>query len=173
MTVILDEPFDHEKEEGLPEPLLLPPGDYLAQIIDSQVGPMRNGKGTEVVNMWSVAEPIVHEKRTVFQHCYIQHESEKAQQFGRARLKDTCTAVGLHEPLTDLSALLFKECVIKVRVAKDKSGNGYPDRNEISRVSPGSAWDALKKLVKTATSTPKAFDATAEGLNDAIPDDWK
>jgi Protein of unknown function (DUF669) len=169
MTTILDDAFDHEKEEGMPDPELLPAGDYLATIIDSQVGPMRNGKGTEVVNMWSVVEPIVHEKRTVFQHCYIQHESEKAQQFGRARLKETCTGIGLLEPLTDLSALLFKECVIKVKISRDKSGQGYPDRNEITRVSPGSAWEALKKLVKTATSTPKAFDATRENMNDEVP----
>jgi Protein of unknown function (DUF669) len=168
MTTILDEAFDHANEEGMPEPSLLPAGDYLAQIIDSQVGPMRNGKGTQVANMWSIVEPAEFENRTVFQNCIIQHESEKAQQFGRARLKDTCVAIGLTEPLTDLSTLCFKECVIKLRIAKDKSGQ-YPDKNEINRVSPGSAWDALKKLVRTATSTPKAFDATKENLNDEVP----
>jgi hypothetical protein len=172
MTTILEEAFDHEREEGMPEPVLLRPGDYLAQIIDSQVGPMRNGKGTQVANMFSIMEPVEFEGRTIFQNCIIQHESEKAQQWGRARLKDTCTAVGLLEPLTDLSALLFKPVVIRVRIAKDKSGGGYPDKNEIGRISPGSAWDALKKLVKTATSTPKAFDAKAEGMDDAIPSDW-
>jgi Protein of unknown function (DUF669) len=168
MTTILDQAFDHEKEQGLPERELLPPGNYLAQVVDSQVGPMRNGRGTQVANMLTIMEPVQFENQTVFLNCIISHESEKAVQFGKARLKNLCAGVGLTEPLTDLSALCFKPCVIKVRISRDKNGV-YPDRNEISSVSGAGAWDELKKLIRAATSTPPAFDAKAEGMDDSIP----
>jgi hypothetical protein len=87
--------------------------------------------------------------------------------------KDVCSACGIVGQITDLDSLLYKPCAISVIIRQDKSGQ-YPDKNEVKRVSPVMNWNGPKSstsaaTLKEATSTPKAFEATGEKLNDEIP----
>jgi hypothetical protein len=58
--------------------------------------------------------------------------------------------------------------MISVVIRKDQSGQ-YADKNEVSRVNPVVAWNGTKQLLKEASSTSKAFEATDEKLNDKVP----
>jgi hypothetical protein len=56
-----------------------------------------------------------------------------------------------------------------VKIRKDKDGQ-YEDKNEVARVSPVINWNGSKaQLLKQASSTPKAFEATNQKLDDEIP----
>ena len=56
-----------------------------------------------------------------------------------------------------------------LKIRKDKDGQ-YEDKNEVARVSPAVSWNGSKaQLLKQASSTPKAFEAIDQKLNDEIP----
>jgi Protein of unknown function (DUF669) len=166
----LDAGFDVDNEEGTPPLSLLPKGKYKAEITDATVGPTKNGKGQAVSLTWTITEGE-YEHRLLFQRILIQHDSPEAQKFGRMKFKDVCAACGITGTITDLSVLCLKPCLVSVTVRKDEGGQ-YDDKNEISRVSPVVNWNGDEKkrqLLKDASATPKAFEATDEKLNDEIP----
>jgi hypothetical protein len=166
-STTLDTPFDVENEEGTPPRELLPAAKYKAQIVTAVVGPTKNAKGQAVSLTWSISEGE-YENRLVFQNILIQHESQDAQRFGRQKFKDVCNSCGITTPVTDLDVLLYKPCMISVVIRKDKDGQ-YADKNEIARVNPIVSWNGTKQLLKEASSTSKAFEATDEKLNDEVP----
>jgi hypothetical protein len=169
----LDEAFDVPNEEGTPPMKLLPKGKYQAEITDASVGPTKNGRGQAVTLTWTVIEGE-YEHRLLFQRILIRHESAEAQKFGRQRFKDVCVACGITDPVTDLSVLCFKPCTISVAIRQDKEGR-YDDKNEVMRVAPimncnGDPNQRSKsELLRKASTTPKAFEATKEELDDEIP----
>jgi Protein of unknown function (DUF669) len=160
----LPEAFDTDHEEGTRT--LLPAGKYKAQITDAIVAPLKTGRGTGVKLTWSVTEGD-HEKRLLFQQLNIQHDSEAAQRIGRAQFKDVCSSCGVTGQVTDLGVLLYKECLVTVVITTDPNGK-YQDKNEVKNVLPVAKWDA-SPILKEASKTPKAFDATKEGMNDEVP----
>jgi hypothetical protein len=166
----LDTGFDVDNEEGTPPLSLLPKGKYKAEITDATVGPTKNGKGQSVNLTWTVTEGE-YENRLLFQRILIEHESAEAQKFGRMKFKDVCAACGITGTVTDLAILCFKPCTIGVMIRKDKDGQ-FEDKNEVSRVTPVVSWNGSKpaqQILKEASSTPKAFEATKDDLDDSIP----
>jgi hypothetical protein len=172
-STALDEAFDTANEEGTPPYELLPAGKYKAAITTATYGPTKNGRGHAVSLTWSIEEGE-HEKRLVFQNILVEHDSADAQRFGRQKFKDVISACGILDPVTDLEVLLYKPCLITVSIRRDKDGQ-YADKNEISRVNPLIAgWNGPKsasRVLKEASSTPKAFNAVDADMNDEIP--WK
>ena len=167
-ATILDTAFDVEHEEGTSPLTLLPAGKYKAQIVTATVGPTKNGKGQAVSLTWTITEGE-YENRLVFQNILIQHESEEAQRFGRKKFKDVCSSCSITSPVTDLDVLLYKPCVISVKIRKDKDGQ-YEDKNEVARVSPAVSRNGSRaQVLKQASSTPKAFVAANQELDDEIP----
>ena len=168
----LETGFDVDNEEGFS---LLPKGKYKAEITDATVGPTNNRKGQLVTLTWTITEGE-YENRLLFQRILIQHESEEAQRFGRMKFKDVCAACGITGVVTDLDPLCYKTCVIAVVIRKDEEGH-YDDQNEVSKVSPLASFngdrDRLKKpreeLLKEASATPKAFEASKKDMDDEIP----
>ena len=167
----LDTGFDVDNEEGTPPLSLLPKGKYKAEITSATVGPTKNGKGQAVSLTWTITEGE-YENRLLFQRILIQHESEEAQKFGRMKFKDLCAACGITGVVTDLDPLCYKTCVITVVIRKDKEGQ-YEDKNEVTRVAPLVSWNGSKpaerQVLKEASTTPKAFEAAKEKLDDEIP----
>jgi len=88
------------------------------------------------------------------------------------KFKDLCAACGITGVVTDLDPLCYKTCVITVMIRKDKEGQ-YEDKNEVTRVAPLGSWNGSKppdrQLLKEASTTPKAFEATSEKFDDEIP----
>jgi Protein of unknown function (DUF669) len=171
MSTVLNEAFDVETEEGTPPRELVPAGRYKAAITAATVGRTKTGRGDAVSLTWSIEEGD-YEKRLLFQNILIQHDSEDAQRFGRQKFKDVCVACCITTSVTDLEVLLYKPCMITVKIRKDVNGE-YPDRNEVSRVMPlVASWNAPKKettVPKEASETPKAFKAESKDMNDEIP----
>jgi len=171
----LDTGFDVDNEEGTPPLSLLPKDKYKAEITDATVGPTKNGKGQAVTLTWTITEGE-YENRLLFQRILIQHESAEAQRFGRMKFKDVCAACGMTGLVTDLDPLCYKTCVITVVIRKDKEGQ-YEDQNEVSKVSPlvsfngdpGRLKKSREELLKEASATPKAFEASKKDMDDEIP----
>jgi hypothetical protein len=157
-----------------------------AQLTNATVGPTKNGRGQAVSLVWSITEGEF-EKRLLFQNILIQHDSEDAQRIGRQKFKDVCSSCGITGQVTDLDVLLYKPCLISVVVRVDKDGQ-YPDKNEVKNILPLPAnWTTppvvatnvaafrgpraadVKQAIKDASSTPKAFDAKKEKMDDEIP----
>jgi hypothetical protein len=163
--------FDVDREEGTPALSLLPKGKYKAEITDATVGPTKNGKGQAVSLTWTITEGE-YENRLLFQRILIEHESDEAQKCGRMKFKDLCAACGITGVVTDLDPLCYKTCVISVVIRKDKEGQ-YEDKNEVARVAPLVSWNGSKpaerEVLKEASTTPKAFEAAKEKLDDEIP----
>jgi hypothetical protein len=174
MTTQLDEPFDVDNEEGSKFDLL-PKGTYKAEIMGAAVKVAKSGRGQYVSITWQIVEGEF-ERRNVFQNVTIQHDSEKAQRFGRGMFKDIASACGISGQLTDLSVLCFRPCAIKVGIEEDKTGE-YDDKNKVVRVLPVGAMATPEQmrqkreseLLREASKTPPAFKATGEDLNDEIP----
>jgi hypothetical protein len=85
-----------------------------------------------------------------------------------------CAACGITGVVTDLDPLCYKTCVIAVVIRKDKEGQ-YDDQNEVSKVSPlvngnpGRPKEPKEDLLKQASVTPRAFEASKKDMDDEIP----
>jgi Protein of unknown function (DUF669) len=144
--------FNADQEEGTKPRSLIPRGTYTAEAVKVDLKTTKNGRG-QIVNLdWLITEGE-HAERHVFQSCLVRHDSAQAQAFGRAKLKDVCTAVGATGEITDLDILLNKPVAIVVGIETDKSGN-YGDRNKVAMVRP--------------IATKPTVSASAE-MSDAVP----
>jgi Protein of unknown function (DUF669) len=154
-TTMLNEAFDPAKEEGTPARHLLPPGKYKAEVVNAHIAGTKNGKGQMLNLQYSITEGE-YEKRIVFDHIIVQHESVDAQRFGRQKVKDLCDATGITDPVTDVEVFLYKPVVITLGIEKDRVGQ-YPDKNKITGVKPIISWNG------------KPPDKERGAMNDSIP----
>ena len=154
-TTMLNEAFDPAKEEGTPARHLLPPGKYKAEVVSAHIAGTKNGKGQMLNLQYSITEGE-YEKRIVFDHIIVQHESVDAQRFGRQKVKDLCDATGITDPVTDVEVFLYKPVVITLGIEKDRTGQ-YPDKNKITGVKPVISWNG------------KPPDKERGAMNDSIP----
>ena len=132
LSTVLDAAFDTASEEGTPASETLPAGHYVAHITDARVGPLKSGKGQAIQLTWMV-ESGPHDGRYVWDRVIVQHESAKAMEFGRRKLKDICNACGFVGELRDLTVLQDKPCLVFVKVEQDDAGD-YPPKNVVGRV---------------------------------------
>jgi hypothetical protein len=169
-STTLDEAFNTDTEEGSKPIEILPVGKYVAEATNASYGELKSGKGSAVELCWTIVEGE-YENRLVFQTVILQHESEKAKAIGRGMFKDICVSCGITGPVTDLSVLLYKKVHLRVGVEKDKTGE-YGDKNRVKRVDPYIApWNGAKPaaVLKEASATKPAFEASKEVPDDAIP----
>jgi Protein of unknown function (DUF669) len=138
-TTTLNEAFDPATEEGTPARELLPPGKYKAEVVSAHIAGTKNGKGQMLNLQYSITEGE-YEKRLVFDHVIVQHESVDAQRFGRQKVKDLCDATGITDAVTDVGVFLYKPVVITLGVERDKTGQ-YADKNKVTSVKPVISWN--------------------------------
>jgi hypothetical protein len=149
-STVLNEAFNTASEEGTPASETLPAGHYVAHITDARVGPLKSGKGQAIQLTWAI-EDSAHAGRFVWDRVIVRHESAKAMEFGRRKLKDICIACGFDGELRDLAALHDKPCLIFVKVEQDDAGD-FPPKNVVGRVKP-----ITRATAKTNGGKP-AFD---------------
>ena len=151
----LGEAFDHETvERGQFDPI--PVGDYVSQIIESDVVPTKAGAGKIAKFTHEIIEGQFT-GRKVFDNVNFQNPSAQAQLIGQQRMKAYCEAVGHVGPLTDTEALEFKP--MRIKVGMSKAQDGYDAKNEIKTVKPYSAG-ALPAGKAAPTSTPRSAPPT-------------
>jgi hypothetical protein len=129
---LLDEAFDTEGQEGTPD--TIPAGNYTAEIIDAVCGPLKSGKGQSVNLTWAVLDEA-HSGHKLWQRLIVTHESAKAMEWGKRKLKDVCVACGFAGQLTDLTVLHNKACQIRVQIEESEDGQ-FPPKNVITKVKP-------------------------------------
>jgi hypothetical protein len=123
--------FDPSKEEGSHFDLI-PPGEYVAEIIEAEIKQPRSGDGHMLALTWRVSEGD-YEGRQVWESLCFQHSNEQTQAIARRKLKDICAALEINEQITDPEVFKFKPVRVRIGIQVDKSGQ-YDDSNKISRV---------------------------------------
>lgn len=112
---------------------LIPPGHYLAQVIESEIAETKNGTGQMATLTFEIMEGEF-ERRRVWERLNIINANPDAQRIAQQQLKRLCDATGAGV-INDTEELHFKPLMIKVGIRKDKGGQ-YRDQNSIKAYRP-------------------------------------
>lgn len=130
--------FNAEEVEPNAAPEALPAGDYVAQVVGSEVKPTASGSGEYLKLEIEILSPGFSGRR-VFDQLNIRNDSPEAERIGRAQLSALCHAIGVMR-VTDSQQLHGKPFTIKLAVKEDPQ---YGKQNKV-------------KGYKAATATPQA-----------------
>lgn len=122
---------------------LLPAGNYVAQITDTEIVDLKSGNGTALKMTVTVLQEG-YNGRKIFCRLNIRHTNPKAQEIAQQQLRELCEAIGLAR-LSDTTELHNKPFIARVKIRKDDTGQ-YEPQNEISGFRP-----------LGSTSAPPAF----------------
>jgi hypothetical protein len=112
-----------------PESDVLPEGEYLAAITESEIKVTKAGTGHYLELRWTVLEG--EEKgRPVWQRINIDNPSKKAVAMAQRDLWELCHALGVLQ-LSDSSQL--HDIPVNIQVRIETGGDGYDDQNVIGR----------------------------------------
>lgn len=133
---------------------LLPAGKYLAQVIDSEVGPTKAQTG-QILKLTFEIMDGEYANRRLWARLNIANENAQAQQIGLAQLSALCHAVGVTK-LTDSLELHEKPVLITVKVRKAKPDDKYGDSNDVTGYSAVTAAGGNPKppVSKPAATVP-------------------
>jgi hypothetical protein len=135
---------------------LIPPGRYLAQVIESKLDDTRNGTGQILTLTFEIMEGEF-ERRRVWERLNIVNANPDAQRIAQQSLKRLCDASGAGA-INDSEELHFKPVVIDVGIRQDKSGQ-YRDQNSIKGYYPAQAAPAAAPARQTTQRQPAAAPA--------------
>ena len=120
------------------EPLeVLPPGKYLAQIIQSDMQVTKAGNGQFLRLVFEVLEGQ-YARRRIFDQLNLVNSNERTVEIARRQLSTICHAVAQMQ-VTDSEQLHFKPLVITLKVepaGPDKHGTHREARNRVAGYSP-------------------------------------
>jgi hypothetical protein len=138
----------------------LPPGEYVAQIIESDVAPPRSGNGLMLNLTWEVTEGE-YQGRKFWQRINYQHTSAQAQLIGQQQLKAICDAIAITGHISDSEVLHGEPC--RVRVAIDDKDKSYAPKNEVKSVKP------LDAALPNGKSAPQPAQPPASKQSESAP----
>lgn len=104
----------------------VPAGTYNAQVIESDLKPMKSGNGTALALTLQIIDGP-HVNRRIWANLNVQHTNPTAQKIGQEQLSGLCHAVGVIR-MTDSTQLHMKPLKVRVKIKKDEQ---YGDKNEI------------------------------------------
>lgn len=111
----------------------LPTGDYLCQILESDVVKTKAGDG-EILKLTLEVVDGPYEQRRIFENLNIRNPNPNAQAIAQRALADLCQACGLGV-IRDSEELHFKPFLAKVTIETDKTGQ-YEPKNRVRRYKP-------------------------------------
>lgn len=120
-----------EDRRGDFEPL--PVGEYLCQVIESDVVKTKAGDG-EILKLTLEVANGPYERRRIFEKLNIRNPSPVAQGIAQRALADLCKACGL-EIIRDSEELHFRPLIARVAIERDKTGQ-YEPKNVVKRYKP-------------------------------------
>lgn len=106
---------------------LLPPGEYEAQVVESEIGPTTSGSG-EMLKLTFEVTSGDFERRRVWERLNIVNQNATAQRIAQQSLAKLCSACGL-AGIDDSEELHFIPVLIKVDIRPGKGE--YRDQNII------------------------------------------
>ena len=125
----------------------VPAGTYLAQIIESDVAPLKSGKGTGLKLTLEIIDGQ-HKGRRIWDNLNIQHEIEETQRIAQGQLSALCHAVNVIK-LQDTAALHHKPVHVRV-VVREAQGQYQASNNIKGYESAGGARPAAPAFVAQA-----------------------
>lgn len=147
-----------EKRESNYE--LLPAGWYTAQVIDSEIVPLKSGNGSALKLTFEVLSDG-YRSRKLWLRLNIKHVNSEAERIAQQQLRELCDSVGLAR-FQDTVDLHNRPVQIKVKIRKDDTGQ-YEDQNEINGFKPAGPGSAPTSMPRTAlaANAPTAAPAGA------------
>ena len=161
----LGETFDPDSVEPRESIEPVPAGEYVAEIIESDVVDLKSGKGRGVKLTLKIVEGQL-EGRRIWDQINYRHENEVAQKIGQQTLAELCSACGIRGPLEDTEHLHGNPIRVRVAIETDKSGN-YCPRNVVKKygvhdhASAPAPRQAPARQDPPASSPPKAASGGA------------
>ena len=150
--------FDPETQEGSSFELI-PPGDYVAEIIEAEIRQPSSGDGHMLALTWKICEGD-YEGRQVWETLCYQHSNPQTQDIARKKLKDICVALDINEQISDPEVFKYKPAKVRIGIKSDEYGQ-FDNQNRIKRVRgladaepppPGAPTEP--KPTKTVASSP-------------------
>lgn len=130
----------------------VPPGDYLCQVVESDVVKTKHGDG-EVLKLTIDIIDGPYADRKVFENLNIRNPSAEAQRIAQRALADLCLATGVHG-LRNSEELHFKPFVARLKVEPAK--DGFDAKNKVSRYKPRPGAAPAAQTQARPTSEPSA-----------------
>lgn len=150
----------------------IPPGDYVAEIVESETKPPKSGDGMQLVLKVKIIEGP-YENRTLYDRLGYQQKNPEWQMMAQQRLRRICDAVRHEGPCSDSEQLHFIPMTITVGFQKDKATKQPTSYNEIKRYKPldqqaaatpvPSVPPARTKPVATAAGAPRQQASAPSG----------
>jgi len=131
----------------------VPAGTYLAHITESDVQPLKSGKGTGLKLTFEIIDGP-QKGRRVWENLNIQHENEDTQRIAQSQLSALCHAVNVIK-LQDTAALHLKPVTIKV-VVREAQGQYQASNNIKGYESAGGVRASAPAFVAQAEEAPAA-----------------
>jgi hypothetical protein len=155
---------------------LLPPGKYLAHLIESEMLPTKAGDGQLLKLVWEVLEgPSA--RRKIFDQLNLVNRSEQTVEIAQRTLSAICHAVGqVH--VSDSEQLHFKPLIVTLRVepaGPDKHGVYREARNKVAGYSAANA-SGTSAPPRPATPAPRSAPAApppAARGNASVTPPWR
>ena len=137
---------------------LLTAGNYIAQIVKSEIKVNKDGFGSRLSLQFQITDG---EKRghTLFHDVTLKNQNETAMKIGREQLAQLARACGLTR-VQDSAQLHGIEMQIKVSIREDKTGQ-YDPRNAIKRFEPLGSQGQAAPASHAAPVAPVAPTAPA------------
>lgn len=147
-----------EKRENNYE--LLPAGDYVAQVTDSDIVDLKSGNGQAIKLTFDVLSEG-YRGRKVFARLNVRHTNPKAETIGQQQLRELCDSIGVVR-MNDTIELHNKPVTIRVKIRKDDTGQ-YADQNEINGFKAAGGAVAPASPIPARAAAPSAAPAAAAG----------
>ena len=125
--------FDATQKYEVPGRELLPAGDYVAQIVSSELKTSNANPNNEYVELVAQIQEGPYRGKTVVDRVTVKNDNPTATQIGFARLQEYCQANGINY-LNDTQELHANAVVLTVTVQQSKNPR-YGDNNAIDKVS--------------------------------------
>lgn len=130
----------------------IPAGSYIAQVVESEIKPTKNGTG-QMMNLTFEVLDGQYRNRKFFGRINVVNQSAEAERIGQSQLSALCHATGVMQ-LQDTVQLHGKPVKIKVKVRVDESGK-YDASNEVT------GYEAISGAVQVPAASQQAQAAPA------------
>jgi len=138
----------------------IPAGVYPAQIVESEIKPLKSGNGNGLSLQFEILGQH-YAGRRIFANLNINHTNKEAERIAQEQLSAICHATGVIK-VQDSSQLHNKPLNIRVKIRKQE---GYEDRNEISgyEAIPGGTQPATtyQQASQSSTAPRKPWERAA------------
>lgn len=139
----------------------LPAGDYMMQVIESELKDTKSGTGQQLVLTLEVVDgPLAN--RRVWDRLNIRNQNADAQRIAQRALADLCLAVGVAQ-LRNSEELHFRPFIGRIAIKADKTGQ-YGPSNTVRYKPRGNQPPAGK-----ATPQPVARQGSSPGAQGNKP----